>query len=217
MPVYVRDGSARISFTCCHTKMKVADSTFHLTPSQYTQPVPALTLYLDINRSGFHSVNCWKSVTDLLTYWYHAAHRAQSKHTHLVPYSTPYTITTHTPGTIQHTVHNHNTHTWYHTAHRTQSQHTHLVPYSTPYTITTHTPGTIQHTVHNHKTHTWYHTAHRTQSQNTHLVPYSTPYTITKHTSGTIQHTVHNHNTHTWYHTAHCTQSKHTHLFLYLS
>ena len=34
-------------FTCCHTEIEVADPTFYLTQSQYTdtgQPVPALTL-----------------------------------------------------------------------------------------------------------------------------------------------------------------------------
>ena len=35
------------NFTCCHTEIEVADQTFHITQSQYTdmgQPVPALTL-----------------------------------------------------------------------------------------------------------------------------------------------------------------------------
>ena len=33
------------NFTCCHTKIEVADQTFYLTKSQYTgQPVPSLTL-----------------------------------------------------------------------------------------------------------------------------------------------------------------------------
>ena len=36
MLVYLRDGSAQTSFTCCHTETEVADKTFHLTQSQYT-------------------------------------------------------------------------------------------------------------------------------------------------------------------------------------
>ena len=34
--VYLRDGSAQTSFTCCHTEIEVADQTFYLTQSQYT-------------------------------------------------------------------------------------------------------------------------------------------------------------------------------------
>ena len=35
-------------FTCCHTELEIADPTFYLTQSQYTdtgRPVPVLTLY----------------------------------------------------------------------------------------------------------------------------------------------------------------------------
>ena len=39
MRVYVRDGSAH-NFTCCHTEIEVADQTFHLTQSQYTDNRP---------------------------------------------------------------------------------------------------------------------------------------------------------------------------------
>ena len=34
--MYLRDGSAQTVFTCCHTEIKVADQTFYLTQSQYT-------------------------------------------------------------------------------------------------------------------------------------------------------------------------------------
>ena len=38
MLVYLRDGSAQ--FTCCHTEIKVADPTFYITQSQYTDTGP---------------------------------------------------------------------------------------------------------------------------------------------------------------------------------
>ena len=34
--MYLRDGSAKTIFTSCHTEIEVADQTFHLTQSQYT-------------------------------------------------------------------------------------------------------------------------------------------------------------------------------------
>ena len=37
--VYLRDGSAD-NFTCCHTEIDVADQTFYLTQSQYTDTGP---------------------------------------------------------------------------------------------------------------------------------------------------------------------------------
>ena len=41
MRVYLRDGSAQtIYFTCCHTEIDVADQTFYLTQSQYTDTGP---------------------------------------------------------------------------------------------------------------------------------------------------------------------------------
>ena len=40
MRVYLRDGSAQTYFTCCHTEIEVADQTFHLTQSQYTNTGP---------------------------------------------------------------------------------------------------------------------------------------------------------------------------------
>ena len=40
MLVYIRDGSAQTIFTCCHTEMEVADQTFYLTQSQYTDTRP---------------------------------------------------------------------------------------------------------------------------------------------------------------------------------
>ena len=38
--MYLRDGSAQTIFTCCHTEMEVADLTFYLTQSQYTDTGP---------------------------------------------------------------------------------------------------------------------------------------------------------------------------------
>ena len=38
--VYLRDGSAQTIFTCCHTEIEVADQTFYLTQSQYTDTGP---------------------------------------------------------------------------------------------------------------------------------------------------------------------------------
>ena len=40
MRVYLKDGSAQTSFTCCHTEIEVADATFHLTQSQSTDTGP---------------------------------------------------------------------------------------------------------------------------------------------------------------------------------
>ena len=40
MLVYLRDRSAQKKFACCHTEIEVADQTFHLTQSQYTDTVP---------------------------------------------------------------------------------------------------------------------------------------------------------------------------------
>ena len=41
MRVYLRDGSiCSDNFTCCHTETEVADPTFHLTQSQYTDTGP---------------------------------------------------------------------------------------------------------------------------------------------------------------------------------
>ena len=40
MQVYLRDGCAQYNFTCCHTEIQVADQTFHLTQSQYTDTGP---------------------------------------------------------------------------------------------------------------------------------------------------------------------------------
>ena len=40
MQVYLRDGSAQTIFTCCHTETEVADQTFYLTQSQYTDTGP---------------------------------------------------------------------------------------------------------------------------------------------------------------------------------
>ena len=40
MLVYLRDGSALDSFTCCHTEIEVADPTFYLTQSEYTDTGP---------------------------------------------------------------------------------------------------------------------------------------------------------------------------------
>ena len=36
MQMYLRDGSAQTFLRCCHTEIEVADQTFHLTQSQYT-------------------------------------------------------------------------------------------------------------------------------------------------------------------------------------
>ena len=38
--VYLRDGSAQTIFTCCHTEIEVANQTFYLTQSQYTDTGP---------------------------------------------------------------------------------------------------------------------------------------------------------------------------------
>ena len=38
--MYLRDGSAQTNFTCCHTEAEVADQTFYLTQSQYTDTRP---------------------------------------------------------------------------------------------------------------------------------------------------------------------------------
>ena len=38
--MYLRDGSAETSFTCCHTEIEVADQTFYLAQSQYTDTGP---------------------------------------------------------------------------------------------------------------------------------------------------------------------------------
>ena len=38
--VYLRDGSAQTIFTRCHTEIEVADPTFYLTQSQYTDTRP---------------------------------------------------------------------------------------------------------------------------------------------------------------------------------
>ena len=38
--MYLRDGSAQTIFTCCHTEIEVADRTFYLTQSQYTDTGP---------------------------------------------------------------------------------------------------------------------------------------------------------------------------------
>ena len=40
MLVYLRDRSAQTIVTCCHTEIEVADPTFHLTQSQYTDTGP---------------------------------------------------------------------------------------------------------------------------------------------------------------------------------
>ena len=40
MIVYLRDGSAQTIFTSCHTEIEVADQTFYLTQSQYTDTGP---------------------------------------------------------------------------------------------------------------------------------------------------------------------------------
>ena len=38
--MYLRDGSTQDNFTCCHTEVEVADQTFYLTQSQYTDTGP---------------------------------------------------------------------------------------------------------------------------------------------------------------------------------
>ena len=38
--LYFRDGSAQTICTCCHTEIEVADQTFRLTQSQYTDTGP---------------------------------------------------------------------------------------------------------------------------------------------------------------------------------
>ena len=38
--VYLRDGSVKTIFTCCHTEIEAADPTFYLTQSQYTDTWP---------------------------------------------------------------------------------------------------------------------------------------------------------------------------------
>ena len=38
--MYLRDGSAQTFFTCYHTEIEVADQTFYLTQSQYTDTGP---------------------------------------------------------------------------------------------------------------------------------------------------------------------------------
>ena len=38
--VYLMYGSAQTIFTCCHTEIEVADPTFYLTQSQYTDTGP---------------------------------------------------------------------------------------------------------------------------------------------------------------------------------
>ena len=40
MLVYLRDGSAQTIFTCCHIEIAVADQTFYLAQSQYTDTGP---------------------------------------------------------------------------------------------------------------------------------------------------------------------------------
>ena len=40
MQVYFRDGSAQTIFTCCHTEIEAADTTFYLTQSKYTDTGP---------------------------------------------------------------------------------------------------------------------------------------------------------------------------------
>ena len=40
MLVYFRDESAQTIFTCCYTEIEVADETFYLTQSQYTDTGP---------------------------------------------------------------------------------------------------------------------------------------------------------------------------------
>ena len=40
MTVYLRDGSALVKFACCHTEIEVADQTFYLTQSQYSDTGP---------------------------------------------------------------------------------------------------------------------------------------------------------------------------------
>ena len=40
MRVYLRDGSAQTILRRCHTEIEVADQTFHLTQSQYTDTGP---------------------------------------------------------------------------------------------------------------------------------------------------------------------------------
>ena len=40
MLVYLRDGSAQINFSSCHTEIEVADPTFYLIQSQYTDTGP---------------------------------------------------------------------------------------------------------------------------------------------------------------------------------
>ena len=40
MLVYLRDGSAQTIFACCHIEIEVADQSFYLTQSQYTDTGP---------------------------------------------------------------------------------------------------------------------------------------------------------------------------------
>ena len=52
-------------FTCCHTETEVADQTFYLTQSQYTdtsRPVPALVLYCQASGRMATGVTILKSM-----------------------------------------------------------------------------------------------------------------------------------------------------------
>ena len=61
--VYLRDGSAQTIFTCCHTEIEVADQTFYLTQSQYTDTgltSPSADLITPGAWQGSHwSANFW--------------------------------------------------------------------------------------------------------------------------------------------------------------
>ena len=67
MLVYLRDWSAQIIFTCCHTETKVADPTFYLTQSQYTDTGPT-SPSADLIMPGAWQGSHWSA--NFLSHWY---------------------------------------------------------------------------------------------------------------------------------------------------
>ena len=58
------------NFTCCHTEVEVADPTFHLTQSQYSDTVPTIPS-VDLITSGAWQGNYWSA--NFLSNWYDSA------------------------------------------------------------------------------------------------------------------------------------------------
>ena len=69
MLVCLRDGSAQTIFMCCYTEIEVADQTFHLTQSQYTDTGPT-SPSTDPITPGAWQGSQWSS--NSLSHWYNS-------------------------------------------------------------------------------------------------------------------------------------------------